>query len=149
MEVKKSHTADLEHRRPARLFMGMLVAVACFVVAMEYSVSEMDGLFDSDFFDEIAEEMEFIPPLQETLPIEEENEVKQSDQLEVVQEVYENEKAEEAEEVPQPELLTEEEVLEENVEDKVESVVAPNGSFPCRNRGRRCAWDIEGKGNEL
>lgn len=125
IEVKKSHAADLERKRPLRLLIGMAIAVVSFVVAFEYSVMGNDMLFDSDFLDEIAEDMEFIPPIQNTIPLEEEEKTRQSDQLEVVEEVYENETVEEEKnEAPQqPELLTEEEVLEENTEDKVESVV--------------------------
>lgn len=122
MEVKKSQMADLERKRPAWFLLGMAVAIASFIVALEFSVNGNSMLLDSDFLDEIAEDMEFIPPMQKAVPVEEEV-AKLSDQLEVVEEIYENEKVENEEKVPQAELLTEKEVLEENVEDKVESVV--------------------------
>ncbi|MBR6181269.1 MAG: energy transducer TonB [Prevotella sp.] len=122
IEVKKSQAADLERKRPIRLFMGMAIAIVLFVVAMEYSSNGNDYLFDSDFLDEIAEDMEFIPPLQQVQQVKEE-EVKTSDQLEVVEEVYENEKLEEKEEEAKPELLEEEEVPDDILDDMTESVL--------------------------
>lgn len=123
IEVKKSLVADLERKRPVRLLMGMAIAIALFVVAMEYSVNENDFLFDSDFLDEIAEDMEFVPPIQQPIPVKEEEEVKKSDQLEVVEEVYENEKMDEKEEEQKTELLEEEEVPDDILEEKTESVL--------------------------
>lgn len=121
IEVKKSHMADLERKRPVRLLMGMAIAIVMFVVAMEYSVNGSDYLFDSNFLDEIAEDMEFIPPIQQPLSVEEEEEVKKSDQLEVVEEVYENEKLDEEE--SKPVLLEEEEVPDEITDEITESVL--------------------------
>lgn len=123
MEVKKSREADLERKRPAWMAMGMALAVAAFIIAIEYSTKERDGLLDSDFLDEIAEDMEFIPPIVEPLPKEEVPQKAPSDMIEVVNEVYENEDKQEELLETKPELAVEEEVLEENVEDKVEAVL--------------------------
>ena len=123
IEVKKSQAADLERKRPIGLFMGMAIAIVLFVVAMEYSSNGNDYLFDSDFLDEIAEDMEFIPPIVEPLPKEEVPQKAPSDMIEVVNEVYENEDKQEELLETKPELAVEEEVLEENVEDKVEAVL--------------------------
>ena len=123
MEVKKSREADLERKRPAWMAMGMALAIAAFIIAIEYSTKERDGLFDSDFLDEIAEDMEFIPPIVEPLPKEEAPQKAPSDMIEVVNEVYENEDKQDEQLETKPELAVEEEVLEENVEDKVEAVL--------------------------
>ena len=123
MEVKKSREADLERKRPAWMAMGMALAIAAFIIAIEYSTKERDGLLDSDFLDEIAEDMEFIPPIVEPLPKEEVPQKAPSDMIEVVNEVYENEDKQEELLESKPELAVEEEVLEENVEDKVEAVL--------------------------
>lgn len=122
LEVKKTHRADLERKRPLRLLMGMATAIVLFVVAMEYSVNGNDLLDELDFLDEIAEDMEFIPPLEIVKPAEEE-EVKKSDQLEIVEEVYENEELEEKEEESKPELLEEEEVPDDILDEITESVL--------------------------
>ena len=103
--------------------MGMALAIAAFIIAIEYSTKERDGLLDSDFLDEIAEDMEFIPPIVEPLPKEEVPQKAPSDMIEVVNEVYENEDKQEELLETKPELAVEEEVLEENVEDKVEAVL--------------------------
>lgn len=123
MEVKKSREADLERKRPAWMAMGLAVAVAAFIIAIEYSTKERDGLLNSDFLDEIAEDMEFIPPIVESLPKEEVPQKAPSDIIEVVNEVYENEEKQDELLETKPELAVEEEVLEENVEDKVEAVL--------------------------
>ena len=123
MEVKKSREADLERKRPAWMAMGMALAIAAFIIAIEYSTKERDGLLDSDFLDEIAEDMEFIPPIVEPLPKEEVPQKAPSDMIEVVNEVYENEDKQEELLETKPELAVEEEELEENVEDKVEAVL--------------------------
>ena len=123
MEVKKSREADLERKRPAWMAMGMALAIAAFIIAIEYSTKERDRLLDSDFLDEIAEDMEFIPPIVEPLPKEEVPQKAPSDMIEVVNEVYENEDKQEELLETKPELAVEEEVLEENVEDKVEAVL--------------------------
>ena len=123
MEVKKSREADLERKRPAWMAMGMALAIAAFIIAIEYSTKERDGLLDTDFLDEIAEDMEFIPPIVEPLPKEEVPQKAPSDMIEVVNEGYENEDKQEELLETKPELAVEEEVLEENVEDKVEAVL--------------------------
>ena len=63
MEVKKSTYADLERFRPMAFLLGLVVATAAFIVALEFSFSDRDDLFDADFLDEIAEDMEFMPPM--------------------------------------------------------------------------------------
>ena len=123
MEVKKSREVDLERKRPAWMAMGMALAVAAFIIAVEFSTKEGNGLLDADFLDEIAEDMEFIPPIEQPLPKEEVPSKAPSDLIEVVEEVYQNEDKQEEQLEMKPELAVEEEVFEENVEDKVEAVL--------------------------
>ena len=62
MEVKKSVQADLERRRPQRLLLGLVVALACAFVALEYTVEPDDPLDDPDLLARLDNEME-LPPL--------------------------------------------------------------------------------------
>ncbi len=62
MEVKKSVQADLERRRPQRLLLGLVVALACVFVALEYTVEPDDPLDDPDLLARLDNEME-LPPL--------------------------------------------------------------------------------------
>ena len=62
MEVKKSVQADLERRRPQRLLLGLVVALACFFVALEYTVEPDDPLDDPDLLASLDNDME-LPPL--------------------------------------------------------------------------------------
>ena len=119
MEIKKTAHADLERLRSKALLMGLVIATALFVVALEFSFSESDGLLDSDYLDEIAEDMEMMPPIeQDILPEADKLALTQSDQLVVVESITD---LEEKEEEP-AELLTETEVVEEEAEEeKVES----------------------------
>ena len=124
MEEKKTTRADLEHIRGWTFFLGSIVATALFVVAMEFSFSERNGELDSDFLDEIAEDMQMMPPIEENLPEPEINNPVQSDQILVVPEISnvldendnEAEKTEVMLETEAPEMLedkTEEPVKEE------------------------------------
>jgi len=62
MEEKKSSRADLESRRPQRLLVGLVVALACVFVALEYTVEPGDPLDDPDLLARLDNEME-LPPL--------------------------------------------------------------------------------------
>ena len=121
MEIKKTSNADLERMRPKTFLLGLVVAVIVFFATLELSFHESDGDFDSDFLDEIAEDMEFMPPLEENLPMQEQLAPVVSDQIEVVEQaesVSENEEVEEAKQ--QPDIVTESEVEEEKVQETVE-----------------------------
>lgn len=119
MEIKKTYKADLEHIRTKAFLMGLLVAVVGFVAVLELSFSEGDDVFDSDFLDEIAEDMEYMPPIEENLPSPE-NIAPVSDQVKVVEEVDNSSENEEITEIVKPEVVTETEVVEETTEEKVE-----------------------------
>jgi len=65
MEIKKSRTADLEHRRTQRLLLGLVVALACVFVALEYTIVPEDPLDDPELLARLDTEMELPPMLQE------------------------------------------------------------------------------------
>ena len=119
MEIKKTYKADLEHIRTKAFLMGLLVAVVGFVAVLELSFSEGDDVFDSDFLDEIAEDMEYMPSIEENLPSPE-TVAPVSDQVKVVEEVDNSSENEETTEIVKPEVVTETEVVEETTEEKVE-----------------------------
>ncbi len=119
MEMKKTINADLEHRRPAWFLIGLAVASAFFVVALELSFKDDGNYLEGDFLDEIAEDMELMPPLEDTFMEEPEIPVaNQTDLLEVVEKVETAEEYEE-ENVTTPEIVTEEEVVEEQKEEEL------------------------------
>ena len=117
--MKKTINADLEHRRPAWFLIGLAVASAFFVVALELSFKDDGNYLEGDFLDEIAEDMELMPPLEDTFMEEPEIPVaNQTDLLEVVEKVEAAEESEE-ENVTTPEIVTEEEVVEEQKEEEL------------------------------
>ncbi len=119
MEMKKTINADLEHRRPAWFLIGLAVASAFFVVALELSFKDDGNYLEGDFLDEIAEDMELMPPLEDTFMEEPEIPVaNQTDLLEVVEKVETAVESEE-ENVTTPEIVTEEEVVEEQKEEEL------------------------------
>lgn len=119
MEMKKTINADLEHRRPAWFLIGLAVASAFFVVALELSFKDDGNYLEGDFLDEIAEDMELMPPLEDTFMEEPDIPVaNQTDLLEVVEKVETAEESEE-ENVTTPEIVTEEEVVEEQKEEEL------------------------------
>ena len=119
MEMKKTINADLEHRRPAWFLIGLAIASAFFVVALELSFRDDGNYLEGDFLDEIAEDMELMPPLEDTFMEEPDIPVaNQTDLLEVVEKVETAEESEE-ENVTTPEIVTEEEVVEEQKEEEL------------------------------
>ena len=101
MEQKKTLAADLEHRRPAMLILGAIVAFALVVAVLEYNAGGSAGDYDSDLLDEIAEEMEFMPPFEDNdpLPLQEEK-ITLSDQVVVEDEQTSQKEEEKAEQAP-------------------------------------------------
>ena len=61
MEQKKTLTADLEHNRQTRWMLGLVLALAIVVAALEYTSSDRDGSLDDMLLEEIPEDMEFVP----------------------------------------------------------------------------------------
>lgn len=54
MEIKKSQKADLESKRTQRFLLGLVVALACLFVGLEYTVMPDDPLNDPDLMDMLA-----------------------------------------------------------------------------------------------
>ncbi len=122
MEQKKTAAADLEHIRPWAFFLGLVTATVLFFLTLEIPFSERSSDFDSDFLDEIAEDMEMLPPIQEDL-IPELNEQEEIAPTEIV--VVENavqNTAQEEEILPPPEITLETDIDDIPAEDKVEAV---------------------------
>ena len=98
MEQKKSPAADLDRRRPAMLVLGAMVALALLWAALEYNASSLFGDDEAALLDEIAEEMEYMPPFEDNdpLPMPEER-LSLSDQVVVDEEQTSTEEEEKAE----------------------------------------------------
>jgi len=62
MEEKKSSKADLEGKRWQRFVLGLVVAVACLVVALEYSYTSSSGDDDEELLESFTIESD-LPPL--------------------------------------------------------------------------------------
>ncbi len=54
MEVKKSRKADLEHGRIRRFLLGLLVALTCFIAALEFPFPADDPLDDPDLLEQFS-----------------------------------------------------------------------------------------------
>ena len=65
VEIKKNKSASLEERRSQRLLLGVVVALACVFVALEYSLEPDDPLDDPELMARLDAEMELPPMLQE------------------------------------------------------------------------------------
>lgn len=62
MEIKKSRQADLERKRPQRLLLGLVMALACFFIVMELNIEPDDPLDDESLLARLDNDME-LPPL--------------------------------------------------------------------------------------
>ena len=63
MEVKKSASASLEKQRTTGFLMGLVLALALFVAALEFHTSSDEQVLDEALFDEMASDMEMVPAL--------------------------------------------------------------------------------------
>jgi protein TonB len=63
LEVKKSPRADLEGKRTQRFMLGLLVALACLFVGLEYTLTPDDPLDDPDLLEMLSTEEELSPLL--------------------------------------------------------------------------------------
>ena len=54
MEIKKSDKADLEGKRTERFLLGLIVALACLCVALEYTITPDDPLDDPDLLEMLS-----------------------------------------------------------------------------------------------
>lgn len=65
MDLKKSYSADLEHRRKQSFLFGLVFVLAAFLVAFEYTASEAGHDDDSGMIDDIAQDIEMMPAVQQ------------------------------------------------------------------------------------
>ena len=102
--------------------LGAAVALALVLAALEYNSSGTAEDYDSDLLDEIAEEMEFMPPFEDNdpLPLPEEK-ISLSDQI-VVEDQQAAQQEEKADDMPAPPplLVTETEETPESLDQLVE-----------------------------
>ncbi len=104
------------------LVLGAMVALALLWAALEYNASSLFGDDEAALLDEIAEEMEYMPPFEDNdpLPMPEER-LSLSDQVVVDEEQTSTEEEEKADEVaPPPLLVTETEETPEALDRLVE-----------------------------
>ncbi|MBR1463561.1 MAG: energy transducer TonB [Prevotella sp.] len=80
MEEKKSYAADLERKRSTRFLLGLVVALVLFIVAMEFKYSAIGFKTDDMLLEELAQEMEMMPAMEQkdmiVMPPEEKTEPK-------------------------------------------------------------------------
>jgi len=65
VDLKKSYKADLEHRRKQFFLLGLVFVLAAFIVALEYTVNGMGQDEGSNLIDDIAQDMEMMPAVQQ------------------------------------------------------------------------------------
>ncbi len=71
MEVKKSLSADLESRRSTGFLLGLVFALALLVVCLEYNASQSFDDYEDILSGDIPEDMEMLPPLEDSPELEE------------------------------------------------------------------------------
>lgn len=62
MEIKKSREADLDRGRGQRFLLGLVLALACMYVGLEYTLTPDDPLDDPDLLEQLSIESE-LPPM--------------------------------------------------------------------------------------
>lgn len=64
VDLKKSYTADLEHRRVSAFLLGVVCVLSMFFIALEYTTqsAEQDG--DNDVIADMSQDIEMMPALQ-------------------------------------------------------------------------------------
>lgn len=70
MEQKKTLTADLEHSRHTRWLLGLVLALAIVVAALEYTTTDKEESLDDLLSEEIPEDMEFVPSVEKDKQLE-------------------------------------------------------------------------------
>lgn len=93
MEIKKSRNADLDRGRPQRFLLGLLLALSCLYVGLEYTLTPDDPLDDPDLLAQLSIESE-LPPMmrpENELMLAPKAEPKPSMKLQVVEEDTETE----------------------------------------------------------
>ena len=63
MEIKKNIHADLDRRRAGFFLLGLIVSLALFFVAMEFTVRPSSGGSDDDMLDDMSEDISLMPAM--------------------------------------------------------------------------------------
>lgn len=63
MEIKKNISADLERRRTGFFLLGLIVSLALFFVAMEFTVRPNGAGSDDDLLDDMSEDIVLMPAM--------------------------------------------------------------------------------------
>ena len=119
MEIKKSQQADLEGQRTQRLLIGLVIALACVFVGLEYTVEPNDPLDDPELLARLENEME-LPPL-----LQEENEMMLAPKAEPKPET----KIVVVEEVEETKQLEDDEPVETDVDDDLSATEEEEGQL--------------------
>ena len=124
MELKKTSKADLNNKRGTFFVLGLVVSLSLLFVCLEYTSSEDDSLLEDEYFDDLAQDFELLPALDE----EEEIETKLSEErttlfTENIKETTEVTTEMDKESTPEP--MTESEVTEEPTEKEEEKTAPP------------------------
>lgn len=64
MDLKKSYTADLEHRRASAFLLGMVCVLSLFLVALEYTTHSAPTDSSDDALEDMSQDIEMTPALQ-------------------------------------------------------------------------------------
>ena len=101
MEIKKNREADLDRGRPQRFLLGLLLALSCLYVALEFTLTPEDPLDDPDLLAQLSIDSE-LPPMMRPdnmLMLAPKAEPKPTQKLKVVDEETELEPQQEEEQV--------------------------------------------------
>ena len=66
MEVKKTHSANLENKRVTNYLLGLVVVLSFLFVALEYNSNSRTFDFDDEVPDDFFEEMEILPDVEKS-----------------------------------------------------------------------------------
>lgn len=65
MELKKSYKADLEHQRASGFLLGLIVVLSLFLVCLEFTTSSSSTDVADDILDDVSQDIEMMPVLQQ------------------------------------------------------------------------------------
>ena len=65
MELKKTRKADLNNKRGTFFALGIVVGLSLLFVCLEYTSKDDDSFLEEEYFDELAQEFELLPSLDE------------------------------------------------------------------------------------
>ena len=65
MESKKTSKADLNEKRGTFFVLGIILALSLLFVSLEYTSREFDSFLDDEYLDELAQDFELLPSMDE------------------------------------------------------------------------------------